>query len=122
MSDIITSLTWWVNNPDYSKVTIDNVDRIIEEARERSRKERRSDWNWQPERDIARLKTLKVLLQSNINIEQTGNGGIVLLKGQTSKSIYFTLLSQKWRNPGKSVWYWGTVEKVINLLNTGRYE
>ena len=122
MSDIITSLTWWVNNPDYSKVTIDNVDRIIEEARERSRKERRSDWNWQPERDIARLKTLKVLLQSNINIEQTGNGGIVLLKGQTGKSIYFTLLSQKWRNPGKSVWYWGTVEKVINLLNTGRYE
>ncbi len=52
-------------------------------------------------KEIQRLKTLRVLVESGVQFSLDNSGGSVIVK----ERFVFTLISHKWRNVGKNVWY-----------------
>lgn len=52
-------------------------------------------------REIKRLQTLKVLVESGVQFSLDNSGGSVIVE----ERFVFTLISHKWRNVGKNVWY-----------------
>lgn len=52
-------------------------------------------------REIKRLETLKVFIESGVQFSLDSSGGTIVVEDR----FVFTLISHKWRNVGKSVWY-----------------
>ena len=52
-------------------------------------------------REIKRLKTLRVLVESGVQFSLDNSGGSVIVE----ERFVFTLISHRWRNVGKNVWY-----------------
>jgi hypothetical protein len=52
-------------------------------------------------REIKRLKTLRELVESGVQFSLDNSGGSVIVE----ERFVFTLISHKWRNVGKNVWY-----------------
>jgi hypothetical protein len=52
-------------------------------------------------KEIKRLETLKVLVESGVQFSLDNSGGSVIVE----ERFVFTLISHKWRNVGKNVWY-----------------
>ena len=53
------------------------------------------------EKEVDRLKTLRVLVESGVQFKLDNSGGAAVVEGR----FVFTLISHKWRNVGKNVWY-----------------
>jgi len=53
------------------------------------------------EKEIKRLKTLKVLIESGVRFKLDDSGGAVIVEDR----YVFALISHKWRVVGKNVWY-----------------
>jgi hypothetical protein len=53
------------------------------------------------DKEVKRLKTLKVLVESGVRFKLDDSGGAVVVEDQ----YVFTLISHKWRVVGKNVWY-----------------
>ena len=52
-------------------------------------------------REIKRLTTLRVLVESGVQFSLDNSGGSVIVE----EKYVFTLISHKWRVIGKNVWY-----------------
>jgi hypothetical protein len=53
------------------------------------------------QKEVDRLKTLRVLVESGVQFSLDNSGGSVIVEDR----FVFTLISHKWRNVGKNVWY-----------------
>jgi len=52
-------------------------------------------------KEVKRLKTLRVFVESGVQFKLDDSGGSVIVE----ERFVFTLISHKWRNVGKSIWY-----------------
>ena len=52
-------------------------------------------------KEVKRLKALRVFVEAGIQFKLDASGGTVIVENR----FVFTLISHKWRNVGKSVWY-----------------
>jgi hypothetical protein len=53
------------------------------------------------DKEVRRLKTLRVLVESGVQFKLDNSGGAAVVE----ERFVFTLISHKWRNVGKNVWY-----------------
>ena len=52
-------------------------------------------------RDIKRLKNLRIFVESGVQFKLDASGGTVIVEDR----FVFALISHKWRNVSKNVWY-----------------
>lgn len=52
-------------------------------------------------KEVERLKALRVFVESGVRFKSDSSGGTVIVEDR----FVFTLISHKWRNVGKNIWY-----------------
>ena len=52
-------------------------------------------------KEVERLRALRVFVESGVQFKLDASGGSVIVE----EKFVFTLISHKWRNVGKNVWY-----------------
>lgn len=87
-------------------MTLERIDELIKLNETRSdeiheEKKHKDVYSDPFDKEIKRLKTLRVLVESGVRFRLDDSGGAVVVEDR----YVFTLISHKWRVVGKNVWY-----------------